>query len=83
MVEFEVTPGARRRTRVYIAGPIKLGNRATKELGDVLWYLAHACNVMGWSLAEIASGNVAKLLKRYPNGFTTEDSIARRDEVTP
>lgn len=51
MVEFEVTPGARRRTRVYIAGPIKLGNRATKELGDVLWYLAHACNVMGWSLA--------------------------------
>ena len=50
------------------------------EAGDVLWYLAHLCNVMGWSLDEIAALNVAKLRARYPEGFTTADSIARRDE---
>lgn len=52
-----------------------------KELGDVLWYLAHACNVMGWSLDEIAALNIEKLRARYPDGFTTEASIARRDEA--
>jgi NTP pyrophosphatase (non-canonical NTP hydrolase) len=51
-----------------------------KELGDVLWYLAHACNVMGYDLSEIAALNVAKLHARYPDGFTTADSVTRRDE---
>ena len=51
-----------------------------KELGDVLWYVAHACNVMGWTLEDIATLNVAKLRARYPNGFSTADSIAKRDE---
>jgi len=51
-----------------------------KELGDVLWYVAHACNVMGWELGDIAAGNVEKRRARYPEGFTTADSIARRDE---
>lgn len=51
-----------------------------KEAGDVLWYLAHLCNVMGWELGDIADLNVEKLRARYPHGFTTEDSVARRDE---
>ncbi len=51
-----------------------------KELGDVLWYLAHACNVMGFDLGDIAAQNVAKLRARYPDGFSTEASIARADE---
>jgi NTP pyrophosphatase (non-canonical NTP hydrolase) len=51
-----------------------------KELGDVLWYLAHACNVMGWSLDEIASLNVAKLRARYPEGFSPAASVAKADE---
>lgn len=52
-----------------------------KELGDVLWYLAHACNVMGWRMEDIAAENVAKLRARYPDGFSTEASIAKADEV--
>ena len=52
-----------------------------KELGDVMWYLAHACSVMGWRLEDIAAENVAKLRERYPEGFTTEASVARRDEA--
>ena len=54
-----------------------------KELGDVLWYVAHACNVMGWTMEDIAALNVAKRRARYPDGFNTADSIAKRDEVTP
>lgn len=54
-----------------------------KELGDVLWYLAHACNVMGWRLDDIAAENVAKLRARYPDGFSTAASIAKADEVQP
>ena len=52
-----------------------------KELGDVLWYVAHACNVMGWTMEEIAALNVKKLRARYPDGFNTADSIAKRDEA--
>lgn len=54
-----------------------------KELGDVLWYVAHACNVMGWTMEEVAELNVAKLRARYPHGFSTADSIAKRDEAAP
>ena len=50
-----------------------------KELGDVLWYLAHGCNVMGFDLGDIAAQNVAKLRARYPDGFSTEASIARAE----
>lgn len=51
-----------------------------KELGDVLWYVSHACSVQGWSLEEIAKLNVAKLLERYPNGFSAQESVQKRDE---
>lgn len=50
-----------------------------KEAGDVLWYLAHLCNVLGWELEEVALLNVEKLRARYPDGFTTEASLNRAD----
>lgn len=55
--------------------------RLRKEFGDVLWYIAHACNVMGWTLEDLAKDNIGKLLLRYPNGFTTADSIKRADVI--
>lgn len=51
-----------------------------EELGDVLWYIAHAANVLGVEMDDVVAANNAKLAKRYPNGFNTADSIARRDE---
>ncbi len=56
---------------------------AAKELGDILWYLALAAKELGLGLDQIATMNVAKLKARYPNGFTTEASKAKADEVKP
>ena len=50
-----------------------------EELGDVLWYIALSADAISVSLDEIARLNIAKLRKRYPEGFSTEDSIERRD----
>lgn len=41
-----------------------------EELGDVLWYIAEACDCFGFSLEEVAKGNIEKLAKRHPNGFS-------------
>ena len=49
------------------------------ELGDVLWYVAAIATMHGLSLSEVAEANLKKLEARYPNGFSTEASIARKD----
>ncbi|HDD61603.1 MAG TPA: nucleotide pyrophosphohydrolase [Chloroflexi bacterium] len=49
------------------------------ELGDVLWYLAEAATAVGLNLEDIASQNVDKLIRRYPEGFSEEHSINRPD----
>ena len=51
-----------------------------KELGDVLWYVAHAASVLGVTLDDVAYANVEKLRKRYPDGFSSERSINRVEE---
>ncbi|NBI29110.1 nucleoside triphosphate pyrophosphohydrolase family protein [Chengkuizengella marina] len=55
-------------------------NKLKKELGDVLWYVAAGSEALRVSLEDIAKGNIAKLEKRYPNGFDSERSINRGDE---
>jgi NTP pyrophosphatase (non-canonical NTP hydrolase) len=50
------------------------------ELGDLLWYTARLAALYEISLEDCASHNIAKLQKRYPNGFSTEASIARVDK---
>ena len=51
-----------------------------KEIGDVLWYLAFLANSMGIDLDECIDVNINKLNERYPNGFSSEASIARVDQ---
>lgn len=48
-----------------------------EELGDVLWYVAEAAVGAGFTLDEIARGNVEKLLTRYPAGFDPTRSVRR------
>jgi len=48
-----------------------------KELGDVLWSLNLVADCFGFSLQEIAEGNIEKLRNRYPQGFEEERSVNR------
>lgn len=50
-----------------------------KELGDVLWYLTMAADLVGCSLEDVMTTNVRKLRERYPNGFEAEKSIHRKE----
>lgn len=53
--------------------------RVAKELGDALWYLTEAASAIGYSLEEIMLTNIVKSKERYPDGFTSEKSIERKD----
>ena len=55
-------------------------NRLKSELGDILWYVSAVASLFNINLQEIAQGNVEKLEKRYPNGFSSEASIKRGKE---
>ena len=50
-----------------------------KELGDVAWYLAEAAYALDIDLETILVKNIEKLKKRYPEGFSVEDSINRKE----
>ncbi|MDO4439100.1 MAG: nucleoside triphosphate pyrophosphohydrolase family protein [Eubacteriales bacterium] len=52
-----------------------------EELGDIAWYLAETATVLGVDLEDILIANIEKLKKRYPQGFDTEMSIRRGDEL--
>ena len=45
-----------------------------ENVGDVIWYVAMICNVLGWNLDEILEENIKKLKERYPQGFTEKDA---------
>lgn len=48
-----------------------------EELGDVLWYFTMLTSICDIQIDEVMRKNIEKLRKRYPNGFTCEDSINR------
>ena len=50
------------------------------ELGDVAWYLAECATALGLELEDILQGNIDKLRARYPEGFSEERSMNRKEE---
>lgn len=48
-----------------------------KELGDVCWYVALLSHAIDIPLEDILQRNIDKLKKRYPEGFSEENSINR------
>lgn len=50
-----------------------------KELGDCLWMIAEACEAIGTTVDEVAEMNIDKLRKRYPEGFSADKSLHRRE----
>jgi NTP pyrophosphatase (non-canonical NTP hydrolase) len=47
------------------------------EASDCLWYLAILAAGLGVPLDDVASHNVEKLKRRYPDGFDVEKSVNR------
>jgi len=66
--------------KVYFHGHEFNRMELVKECGDVLWYLAAICTMNNINLEEVATRNIAKLRKRYPNGFESDKSINRGDD---
>lgn len=55
--------------------------KAIEELGDVLWYVALACSLMGTTMNRVMAANLAKLQRRFPSGhFEAANSINRDAE---
>ncbi len=50
-----------------------------KEIGDCLWYLAGLCTKLNINMGDAMQDNIKKLMERYPNGYSSEDSINRAD----
>ena len=63
---------------VYHGHDVPLG-KFLDELGDILWYLALACEAHGFGMDYVARTNLTKLVDRYPDGFSVERSINRKD----
>ena len=58
----------------------KLDRKNVKEeIGDALWYIAALTSIMGFTLDEIMKFNIEKLKERYPDGFSSEKSINRKE----
>lgn len=51
-----------------------------KEIGDVLWYVAALCTKNGITLEDAMQGNIEKLARRYPQGYSSEAAAAKTDE---
>ena len=50
-----------------------------KETGDALWMISEICTAMGWTLEEVAQLNIDKLKARYPEGFSEDKSLNRKE----
>jgi hypothetical protein len=51
-------------------------------MGDTFHYFMMLMIKMGVTLDDVIKNNIAKLEKRYPQGFTKDAAIARADKVT-
>ena len=53
--------------------------KVAEEIGDIMFYIVNLATSLNLSMSDILQGNVDKLKKRFPNGFTESDAIRRVD----
>lgn len=59
--------------------PLDLAN-AKEEIGDLMWFVALACQTLQVSMEDIAKQNIAKLATRYPDAYSDFHATARLDK---
>jgi NTP pyrophosphatase (non-canonical NTP hydrolase) len=57
------------------------GHHLIEELGDLLFYMQHVMNVCNISWENVIDHNVAKLSKRYKDGYSDAAAAARADKA--
>lgn len=62
---------AEMQRRVWYKKELDVTN-VVEELGDVLWYVAEACNALSISMGEVMEKNIDKLKARYPEKYTDQ-----------
>ena len=55
---------------------------AREELGDILWFVALACDALSTDMATVAQANIDKLRKRYPEKYSDQLAGDRLDKIT-
>ena len=53
--------------------------KLTEEIGDVMWYLTNIATLFILPMGNILDVNIKKLEERYPEGFSEEKSINRKE----
>jgi len=48
-----------------------------EECGDLMWYIALALAATGYTMEEAMERNIAKLRRRFPEKFTSENALTR------
>jgi NTP pyrophosphatase (non-canonical NTP hydrolase) len=56
-------------------------DKLIREAGDVLWYVALACEVLGVTMEHVAERNIEKLKLRYEHGYAHAASVGRKDSL--
>jgi NTP pyrophosphatase (non-canonical NTP hydrolase) len=64
------------KKHIFYGKPLDTVN-AVEECGDLLWYVALACDALGVTIGEVMERNIAKLRTRYPDKFTSDAAINR------
>ena len=51
-----------------------------EELGDIFWYSALTCAILGVEIEQIMQQNIEKLARRYPEGYSDYNAVLRLDK---
>lgn len=54
---------------------------AIEELGDLMYYVQGACNLLNINVLDVIEHNMRKLEKRYPSGYSDAAALQRADKI--
>lgn len=63
-----------------IYGQVVDSKNAAEELGDILWFVALACDTLAINMADVAAHNIEKLQARYPEKYSDLHAAQRLDK---